>query len=192
MRKLDICSKCPKVLTISRLNRAAWDWPNALEQAKDLVDNCRWSPSMFMYLYGVHLAMVADEEECETKKAMLMTEVIDCFEKVQSLKRNFGGKRAFHEKLVAENAKKFLDHPDKIVLPSLDLMYIWNVYQVASGSSDCLPRILQKIDQKIKLYPKNGDDLEIYCYLTFMRGCCFVHSKCPMLAMECFLEVLDK
>jgi tetratricopeptide (TPR) repeat protein len=146
---------------------------------------------MFMYLYAMHLSMVADEEECPIKKAELEKEVLESLEKVLTLKRNFGGKRAFHEKLVAENARKFLKNTDKIVLPALDLMYLWNVYQVASGNSECLPRILDKINKKLKVYPKDGSDMQIYCYLVFMRGCVYVQSKCPMLAMECFLEVLE-
>lgn len=147
---------------------------------------------MFMYMFAVHSAMLADEESDLSKKAEMMAKVLVCFEKVQSLKRNFGGKRAFHEKLVSENAKKFLNNPDSIVLPSLELMYIWNIFQVASGNQECLPRILTKIDRKLTDYSTDSKDLPINMYLTFMRGCCFVHSGRPMLAMECFLEVLKQ
>ena len=88
---------------------------------------------------------------------------------VNRVKRNFGGRRAFHEKLVTESAKKFLDKPEKIVLPTLDLMYFWNVFQVASGNPDALPAIMNRIEDKLAVFTKDVD-IELYSYLTFMKG----------------------
>ncbi|KAI1296833.1 Tetratricopeptide repeat protein 39B [Halotydeus destructor] len=168
---------------------AQWKWAEASENARFMVEKCSWSPSMFMYNLAVCLATQADNETDQERKMALKAEAMDCLVKVVKLKRNFGGRRAFHEKLVTENAKKFMKHPNKMVLPALDVVYLWNGFRVASYSAPCLPKMLEELDSKLKTFTKE-EDLEIYCYLTFMKGCAHAYSGCNNLAMDTFLEVL--
>ncbi|KAI1296832.1 Tetratricopeptide repeat protein 39B [Halotydeus destructor] len=170
---------------------AQWKWAEAAENARCLVEKCKYSPSMFMYILAVCLASQADCETDPLRKMALKEEAMDCLVRVLKLKKSFGGRRAFHERLVAENAKMFIKHPKKMVLPVLDLVYLWNGFRVASYSAPCLAKMVDELDGRLKTLNKE-EDLDIYCYLTFMKGCAHAYSCCHNLAMDTFLEVLKQ
>ncbi|KAI1296837.1 Tetratricopeptide repeat protein 39B [Halotydeus destructor] len=168
---------------------AQWRWAEASENARFLAEKCKYSPSMFTYILAVCLATQADSETDPLRKMALKEEAMECLVRVLKLKKSFGGRRAFHERLVAENAKKFIKHPNKMVLPALDLVYLWNGFRVASYSAPCLAKMVDELDGRLKTFTKE-EDLEIYSYLTFMKGCAHAYSCCHNLAMDTFLEVL--
>lgn len=167
---------------------AQWNFEKAAENAKCLVESSwKLSPALFAYCYAAFTSMLVDE------RPELRAEVTHYLLEVPKLKRNFGGKKAFHEKLVIDRSRKYADNEQSLVFAPLDLMYMWNVFVIAACQPDCLPRILGHIDAKLEAYPKTGTtgtQFDTYCYLTFMRGVCYRHSGCPLLAMECFYEVL--
>lgn len=164
------------------------DWNQAAENAKLLVEKCRWSPSMFHYIYACMLSMVAEEEE--NNRENLMEQVVSHFKLAVRLKRSFGGRRAFHEKLVAEKAKTFIANPENIVMAPLDLMYLWNVFAIAARNSECMLTILSKIEEKLQVWTKDKS-LDVYSYLTFMKGVGLKYSNCPLTAVNCFFEVIN-
>lgn len=174
------------------IHSCQWDWERACERAKFMMEQCRWSPSMFHYIYASMLSMKiecaekdVDQEQLEEMRQKMMYH----FKKAVQLKRTFGGRRAFHEKLVAEKAKSFIRNPDKIVFAPLDLMYLWNSFAVAARNPDCLANILFKIEGKMSSYPKESN-LETYSYLNFMKGVTLSTSY-PLTAIGCFFELLD-
>ena len=130
--------------------------------------------------------MVAEEHD----RPELMAEVLEYFKKSIHVKKNFGGRRAFHEKLVSEKAKELVRDPSRIVLVPLDLMYLWNILKIASFNSASLPRIMNKIEHKLKIYSRDSD-IEMYAYLTFMKAVCYQESSCLLMAVESFYEILD-
>lgn len=126
----------------------------------------------------------------EEGKPELREQVSYYLHQVPKLKRNFGGKRAFHEKLVVEKSKQFADQPEKFVMAILDLMYIWNVFILASYKDQCLQKLMAKIEQRLQSVDKD-QDMDSYSRLVFMKGVCLAHGKAPLLAVECFYDVLD-
>ena len=75
-----------------------WDWNGAMKCAAVLKNHCKWSRALFAYMYACFASMVAEEEGREDLKQ----EVVKVLASVPSLKRHFGGKKAFHEMLVVE------------------------------------------------------------------------------------------
>ncbi|KAI1296563.1 Tetratricopeptide repeat protein 39B [Halotydeus destructor] len=167
------------------LYAAQWDFKPAAENAKFLLDNWKFSPAMFAYMYAAFSSMLITKDTPHIK-----SEVSAMLRKVPSLKRTFGGKKAFHEKLVIARSQRFAGDVDNFLLAPLDLMYLWNVFAVAAGNESCLPRILAAIEDKLKVYQRK-QNVDSYAYLVFMKGVCYSHSGCPLLAMQCFYEVLD-
>lgn len=149
--------------------------------------DCSWkvSPAAFSYIYACFLSVMGEEGRPE-----LLQEATYYLKQVPKLKRNFGGKRAFHEKLVIEKSKQFADSPEKFVMAILDLMYIWNGFTLASYKDQCLPKLMAKIEQRLASVDKD-EDMDTYSRLTFMKGVCLAHGKAPLLAVECFYAVLD-
>jgi len=171
------------------IHSCQWDWKRAAENAESLMTNCPWSPSMFHYIYACILSMVAEDERGLVREEM-MNKVQTHFRLAVKLKRSFGGKRAFHEKLVAEKAKTFILNPDKIVLATLDLMYLWNVFPLGARNPDTLPTILGHIEERLETWTKDKS-IEIYAYLTFMKGVVLKYSNLPLTAVNCFFELMN-
>ena len=170
-----------------------FNWPAAVEQSRYLAENCKWSPSMLYYVHACLLSMLVEQLHSQNDQAsarQFKCEMMSSFKKAIKLKRTFGGKRSFHEKLVAAKAKSFLDNPSKIVLVPLDLMYMWNIFIIASRNSDYLPEMLSLIEEKLK-YNTAQNNIEIHAFLTFMMGVCYEYSNCPLMAVETFYKVID-
>ena len=162
-----------------------WEWDKVCENSHILVKECPWSPSMFAYIHACFLSMQAEQQDSPD----LWTKVNTYFRRAIKLKRTFGGKRAFHEKLVCDKAKIFVENPSRVVLAPLDLMYLWNTFKIAARNPDCLPNILAKIEEKLQDHTREAD-VETYAYLTFMKGICYSHSNLPLMAADCFFQLL--
>lgn len=176
-------------------NRVQWNWDEASQNAKILSDTWKLSPATFAYLYGCCRAMQLDEllssgvDETSSSVIQLKQEVNEYFNKVPKLKRNFGGKKAFHEKLVYENSLKYITQ-GHLIMPILDVMYIWNIFKIASYKPSCLQNILHKIDCTLKLLPQSIDDETNY-RLIFMKGVCLSNLNETSQALECFYQITD-
>lgn len=175
-----------QLIFLSRACRADCNWEAASLLAKKMVDSSfKISPATLSYIYACFLSIMAEEGRPELRE-----EASHYLRQVPKLKRNFGGKRAFHEKLVIEKSKQFADTPEKFVMAILDLMYIWNVFTIASYKESSLPKLMEKIDSRMEKVDKE-QDMDTYSRLTFMKGVCLAHGKSPLAAVEYFYAVLD-
>ncbi|XP_074598326.1 tetratricopeptide repeat protein 39A-like isoform X2 [Brevipalpus obovatus] len=167
------------------------DWQNAAIYAKLLKDDCRWSPAMFTYLYSVFLFMVM--EECNLPD--LEEEISRNLLRIPQLKRRFGGKRAFHEKLVIERSRKYHNKVKQLLLPPFELLYIWNIFNMMSNNSCLLKPFIERIEAKLMLHDGDKENesarLDRYSYLIFMKGVCYRHLNSLTKATDCFKEVLN-
>lgn len=175
--------------------RAQWKWDEAASNVKVLSDTWKLSPATFAYLYGCCRAMQLDElltsglTEDSPKVIELRGEVDDYIKRVPQLKRNFGGKKAFHEKLVYEHAMTYIAK-GQLIMPILDVMYIWNIFKVASYKSNCLQTIIDKIEYKLQ-EQKENIEIEDQCRLIFMKGVAYSNLNLTVDALNCFYHVTD-
>lgn len=121
--------------------------------------------------------------------AKLKDEIDEYIKRVPKLKRNFGGKKAFHEKLVYEHSMKYIEK-GQLIMPILDVMYIWNIFKVASYKSNCLQNIVDKIDHKLEQL-NDQIDSEDKCRLIFMKGVAYSNMNLTTDALNCFYYITD-
>lgn len=137
-------------------------------------------------MYAAFGSMILDAEpgnEC------LRSNVMDALAQVPLVKRHFGGKKAFHEKIVIEKAKRFLDNPSKMILAPLDLIYLWNMFNVAATNRSMISSMIKLISSKIDTIDRSIDP-ETYSYLNFMKGVSLSRSGQTLKASDCFQEVI--
>ncbi|XP_015781978.1 tetratricopeptide repeat protein 39A isoform X1 [Tetranychus urticae] len=167
------------------------DWEKAANYARLLKDDCKWSPAMFTYLYAVFTFMVMEEND----RPDLEQDISKAFLRIPQLKRRFGGKRAFHEKIVIERSRKYHDKVKQMLLPPFELLYIWNIFKMMASNQKLIQAYLDKIDAKLAIHKKSKDDqsspLDAYCYLKFMKGVCYRHLNQLVKSIDCFTEVLN-
>ena len=159
-----------------------------MNNSKILKDECKWSRSLFAFMYAIFASQVLKEEG---KDPVLEDAMIESLVAVPKLKRHFGGKRAFHEKIVIEKAAVYVQDPERMLLPQLDLMYLWNLFIQASHNPPSLQKIREMIEGELDVVKRASDvDVDAFCYLTFMRGCACAASRADSLAADCFLQVI--
>lgn len=165
------------------------DWHSALKYSEYLKDNCNWSRAVFSYMYGCCAWMVLREKPDEK----LYHSMLKAFENVPKLKRNFGGKKAFHEKLVVERSKYFNSNPKAILMPHLDLMYLWNQIKLKTDSNIYLESTIDEINSLYEdLKECNSLEVDASCYLVFMKGACYAGLNENAFAIDLFEQVIKK
>ena len=161
------------------------NWLQAMNNSRILKDECKWSRSLFTFMYAIFASQVLKE----SKDPVLEDSMIEALMNVPKVKRHFGGKRAFHEKIVIEKAAVYVSQPDKMILPQLDLMYLWNLFILASHNPPTLKKIKLMIERELD-HAKMDENADLFCYLTFMRGCAYSASRYDAIATDCFLHVI--
>lgn len=162
------------------------DWIGATEQARILKNDCFFSPTLFHYMFACIGAMAKNPDGSAYVPEQ---ELKDTLEKCVKLKKNFGGRVAFHEHMVAHNARKYCKEYHKMILPVLDLMYLTNGYSIAACDPTALPPMIKMIDQEMFKYPK-ATDLSTYCSLLFYKAVCLSRQGATLLAEKFFMEIL--
>lgn len=129
--------------------------------------------------------------ESDPENEHLRSNVMDALVQVPKVKRHFGGKKAFHEKIVIEKSKRFINDPSKMILVPLDLIYLWNMFNVAATNRQMVSSLIKLISSKMDTTDKFGN-CDNYAYLNFMKGVALSRSGQTMAASDCFQEVITK
>lgn len=166
------------------------DWDSAVYHATILKNECKWSRALFSYMHGIFLYMQMDKEKSNDEK--VHQQMIESLSNVPKLKRNFGGKRAFHEKLVIERSKQFVNSPQSMILPHLDLMYLWNLMSLANSNKILLEKLIEDITTTYnEKKEKKLLSVDTKCYLIFMKGVAKSILGEDSSASECFMKVIQ-
>lgn len=92
-----------------------------------------------------------------------------------SLKKSFGGQKAFHERFVLGRSKAFVENSNEdLELATFEFAYIGNFTCWISGKNKYIEPIRERIDGKLKLLTsettRSSDYWDKVAYLTFMSG----------------------
>jgi len=167
------------------------EWADAAHHINILREGCKWSPALFTYLYAIFQLMRVEEEG----RLELVPEISECFKAIPKLKRTVGGRKVFHEKIVIERSKRYRNNVTDMIIPPLELLYIWNMFNMMCGRKELIEPFIKRIDNKFATYKGDKDDddacLDAYAYLIFMRGVCLRHLGQSDDAIRCFQDVLS-
>ncbi|KAF8623319.1 hypothetical protein AX17_007460 [Amanita inopinata Kibby_2008] len=164
---------------IAIANLALWDLPASLKCWKDLEAEATWSKAI--YTYGMAICLLESGNEKEKKEAAKY------MAKVPSLRQKIAGKSIPLEKFVARKARKFLSQKNRLVLPALEIAYLFLAIAHAPRVviiDRMLPEVYQVLEtlekSTINDYHGNGigywDD---YCLAKFLEGVCLRYVACP-------------
>ncbi len=153
------------------------------------------------------LCMVQDDLSEKQKD-----EHIELMRSVPSWKQRIAGKSLPMEKFAIRKANRFLEQGNFLVLPALELIYVWNGFRVLGKSWSMIEPVyvmVEKAQEKLdkekgnKLLfvrsvqiPLHFSDKRVYykedlCLITLLRGMCLKYMKSPLQAEECFDTVLS-
>ncbi|KIL61677.1 hypothetical protein M378DRAFT_82296 [Amanita muscaria Koide BX008] len=162
---------------IALANFCLWDIPASLKHWKILNDESTWSKAIYTYCVAACMLETSNKEgKREAAKLML---------KVPELKQKIAGKSIPFEKFVARKARKFQSQKNRLVLPTLELAYLFLAISHAPRSviaDKMLPEVyaaLQKIEKGTETDYQDGGYWDDYCLTKFLEGVCLRYIAYP-------------
>lgn len=113
---------------------------------------CKFSRAAFSFNEGTALKMLLEENNnknfTESNENDTKEEVTRLIRQVRSLKKTFGGARAFHEQLVLLKSDQNHDNTNGLFLSPLDAGYIFNYFRLFVKNPDVAVNILKEIESR--------------------------------------------
>lgn len=156
------------------------NWLQASEYTRSVTRVSHYSPAIMEYQYACFLLMHLDAQ----KSTMSPSEVTSLREQIDtsmnlvpSLRIRYAGKTVPPEKFSVIRAQQYIDGERKnILLPALELYYMWNMFSHCTDNVDTHEPYLKLIDDKIKLTENQSNELETpltvdeKCFLLLIKG----------------------
>lgn len=130
------------------------DWNQAAYYADLLRKRSKWSPASYTYQYATFkYAQLVEEQRKSTldeHEVMLRSkEISEMMEIVPKLRVRLAGKTVPAEKFAITRAAKFLDQSNRLTLPALEFLYIWNIFVTLRNSPRIVEKLLARINSEI-------------------------------------------
>lgn len=156
-------------------------WNDAQFYASQLLAKSKWSRSIYTYQLAVIKLMLnpkSDEDKSQIEKLML---------EVPAYRQKIAGKSLPMEKFMAGRSIRYKKQNNRLVLPLIELMYIWNMFKFIGKNYQMADSILQIIDGELAMLAEPSTDLyyadnRALCLL--LRGSCYVQMGKSALALQ--------
>lgn len=120
--------------------------------------------------------------------------IADLMEKVPSLKQRLAGKSIPMEKYVVRKSNKFISQGGRLIVPALELVYIWNSFPMIAKSRELTENILCRVNNMFSSLEDAKDEegpLDDYCLILLLRGVCYTSLGGNNQAEDCFREIMS-
>lgn len=166
------------------------DWRQALLYSDKLYQESRWSKCFYAYQKVAMMCMLQKELTPDQRQ-----EQIELMKSLPTWKQRIAGKSLPMEKFAVRKSERFLDQGNRLTLPSLELIYVWNGFRTLGKSWNLVEPVYVLIEDTIKEINQTKNSNKYYsedmCLLLLLRGMCLKHMNSPLQAEECFLEVMS-
>nr|KAF6488197.1 tetratricopeptide repeat domain 39B [Rousettus aegyptiacus] len=168
------------------------NWMKAYYYSDLLCKESKWSKATYVFLKAAILSMLPEEDVMETKE-----NVVTLFRQVDGLKQRIAGKSIPTEKFAVRKSRRYspsLPAPVKLVLPALEMMYIWNGFPVVCKRKDLSENLLLTIEKaEATIQNENFSDYSAddECLVKLLKGCCLKNLQRPLQAELCFSHVIQ-
>lgn len=93
------------------------------------------------------------------------------------------------EKFAIKKADRFFQQNNSLILPMIELMYLWNAFKTLKTSFQLAENILKLIEGAIRnlscTVPCNKYDNDNRAMLLLLKGACLRQMGSPLQALEC-------
>ncbi|XP_041041820.1 tetratricopeptide repeat protein 39B isoform X7 [Carcharodon carcharias] len=118
-------------------------WLQAYRFADLLSKESRWSQAIYTFQKAAILSMLPEQDIQKTGE-----KVEELFRQVEGLKQRIAGKSIPTEKFAVRKARRYTTpNPVKLVLPLLEMMYVWNGFAILGKRADLTENMLVTIEK---------------------------------------------
>lgn len=107
---------------------------------------------------------------------------------VPRYKQRIAGKSLPMEKFTIKKANRFFAENESLVLPALELMYIWNVFKIIGKQfhlADNIFKLLEDAQQELDARTERTKyDVDNRALILLLKGACLRQMKSPLQAMK--------
>lgn len=129
-------------------------WTEAAHYADLLRRKSKWSPASYTYQYATfkYAQLVEDYRQSLVNRAEFedrLKEISEIIERVPKLRVRLAGKTIPAEKFAIMRTEKFFQQSNRLTLPTLEFLYIWNIFVTLRNSPQIVERLLIRINSEI-------------------------------------------
>ncbi|XP_055922377.1 tetratricopeptide repeat protein 39B-like isoform X2 [Eupeodes corollae] len=165
------------------------DWRESSLYATYLVEKSKWSRTIYSYQKAAVLLMIDDLTTTER-----MT-VDNLMRDAPQYKQRIAGKSLPMEKFICKKAERYFAQNRTLIMPAIELMYVWNTFKVmgkhfhiADGIYQIIERNLKQHEEKSTSCPYDSDNLAL---ILLLKGACLRQTKNPFLALKSLESVME-
>ncbi|KAG8130542.1 putative Tetratricopeptide repeat protein [Naja naja] len=167
------------------------DWLQAYRYADLLCKESRWSKAIYVFQKAAILCMLPDVDVKTTGE-----DIVALFREVEGLKQRIAGKSLPIEKFAVRKARRYgTSPPVKLIVPALEMMYVWSGFTVLGKRADFTENMLITIEKEETLLKNETHHNEYYmddvCLLQLLKGLCLKHLGRLLQAELCFSQVIQ-
>ncbi|XP_034490295.1 tetratricopeptide repeat protein 39B-like isoform X2 [Drosophila innubila] len=177
------------------LNCMQRNWVNAQMYANQLLEKSNWSRSIYAYQLAAIKLMSTDGSTADSSEIdKLMLEVV-------TYKQKIAGKSLPMEKFMSKRALRYKIQNGRLVLPLIELMYLWNMFKFIGKEYQIADGILQVIDTEFHNFKRIESTGLLYltshlyyadnrALCLLLRGSCYKQMGKLALALQDFNECI--
>ncbi|MCJ8742109.1 hypothetical protein PDJAM_G00078310 [Pangasius djambal] len=165
-------------------------WSEAHRYADLLYRESRWSKAIYVYQKAAILSMMSEDEVKNTGE-----DIVDLFRQVEGLKQRLAGKSIPTEKFAVRKARRYSGAKHvKLVIPVLEMMYVWNGFAIVGKCPDATEALLitiEKAEEQLRNNPKPTEyHMDDECLVQMLKGLCLKHLGRLLQAELCYSHVI--
>ncbi|XP_069024185.1 tetratricopeptide repeat protein 39B-like [Embiotoca jacksoni] len=167
------------------------NWIEAYRYANLLCKESKWSQAIYVYQKAAILSMLPENEITK-----LGENVVELFRQVDGLRLRIAGKSIPTEKFAAKKAQRYSSsNPVKLVVPALEMMYVWNGFTIVGKIPELTKNILctlEKAEEELQKDPNPSEyHLDDQCVVQLLKGLCLRQLGRLVQAEICFNHVIS-
>ncbi|XP_053321905.1 tetratricopeptide repeat protein 39B isoform X2 [Spea bombifrons] len=167
------------------------DWLQAYRYADLLCKESKWSKAIYVFQKAAILSMLPEDVAKSTGE-----DIVALFRQVESLKQRIAGKSIPTEKFAVRKSRRYASsNPVKLILPALEMMYVWNGFTIVGKRSDLTESLLVTVENAETALQNEKDQTEYFtddqCLVQLLKGLCLKHLGRLLQAELCFNQVIQ-
>lgn len=166
------------------------DWQSASDYARRLFEESRWSKCIYAYVQAAFICMQQNDGSLSDAERLRLASLM---KDVPSYKQRIAGKSLPTEKFVVKKSARFFAQDERLCLPGLELLYVWNSLRIVGKQWALIQTCYRLVDRTVKdleTEKPHGkyyyDDLAL---ALLLKGSCLRSMGSSLQAEECFLRV---
>uniref|UniRef100_A0A7M4DY77 Tetratricopeptide repeat protein 39B n=1 Tax=Crocodylus porosus TaxID=8502 RepID=A0A7M4DY77_CROPO len=147
--------------------------------------------AIYVFQKAAILCMLPDDDVKKTGE-----DIVSLFRQIEGLRQRIAGKSIPTEKFAVRKSRRYASsRPVKLILPALEMMYVWNGFAVVGKRTDLTESLLITIEKEETALQNEASKYEYYmddvCLLQLLKGLCLKYLGRLLQAELCFNQVIQ-